>query len=202
MRGVVTSRAMSELSHRAKQILYAAVSEFVATGEPVGSRTLSKKGIELSPATIRTVLSDLEEAGFLKQPHTSAGRVPTDRAFRLFIDALMELRELAAEDLARIESRFHSLEPGENVMRETGKLLAELAGTAAIVMTPRRTFTLRHLRFIRTARGSLYEVRHFLRRAEFRQLINPDQKAPLQRLLHELLPALNAYLRSLRVHDS
>lgn len=59
-----------------------------------------------------------------------------------------------------------------------------------------------HLRFIRTARGSLYEVRHFLRRAEFRQLINPDQKAPLQRLLNELLPALNAYLRSLRVHDS
>ena len=75
---------MAELPARAKQILYACITEFVAIGEPVGSRTLSKRaGIDLSPASIRNVLADLEELGYLRQPHTSAGRVPTDKAFRL-----------------------------------------------------------------------------------------------------------------------
>src|SRR4030088_1693413 len=98
---------MADLSPRLRQILYAAVTEFVATGEPVGSRTLAKKsGIDLSPASIRNVLSDLEELGYLHQPHTSAGRVPTDRAFRLFIDALMELKELSDVDHARIREPF------------------------------------------------------------------------------------------------
>jgi heat-inducible transcriptional repressor len=133
------------------------VTEFVSTGEPVGSRTLSKKcGIDLSPASIRNVLSDLEELGFLHQPHTSAGRVPTDKAFRLFIDALMEVRELSLEDHRRIRERFESLEPGQNLMRETGKLLSELTGTAAVVASPRaEVLTLKHLRFIRTSPGEL-----------------------------------------------
>src|ERR1700719_1319804 len=98
---------MAELSARARQILYACITEFVSTGEPVGSRTLSKKhGIALSAASIRNVLSDLEEWGYLHQPHTSAGRVPTDRAFRLFIDALMEMRALSPDDHRRIRARF------------------------------------------------------------------------------------------------
>src|SRR6478752_4674824 len=127
---------MSELHYRARSVLYAVVTEFIATGEPVGSRTLAKKyGLDLSPASIRNVLSDLEEAGYLHQPHTSAGRVPTDRAFRLFIDALMEVRELSPEDHARIRKRFEDMLPGQNLMRETGKLLSELTGTAAVIVT-------------------------------------------------------------------
>ncbi len=151
---------MAALPLRARQILYAAVTEFVATGEPVGSRTLSKKaGIDLSPASIRNVLADLEEAGYLRQPHTSAGRVPTDMAFRLFIDALMEMRELSVEDHHRIRSRFDDLEPGMNVLRETGKLLSELTGTAAMVISPRaQTSTLKHLRFLVTTPGELLAV--------------------------------------------
>ncbi len=142
---------MAELGQRARQILYAAITEFVATGEPVGSRTLSKRhGIDLSPASIRNVLSDLEESGYLHQPHTSAGRVPTDRAFRLFIDALMEWRELSPADHARIRDRFDDFAPGQNVMREAGKLLSELTGTAAVVVSPRsEVLTLKHLRFVR-----------------------------------------------------
>jgi heat-inducible transcriptional repressor len=151
---------MAELSQRARQILYAAVTEFVATGEPVGSRTLSKKaGLELSPASIRNVLSDLEEAGYLMQPHTSAGRIPTDKAFRLFIDALMERRELSPDEHARIIRRFHEMSPGEDVMRETGKLLSDLTGTAAVVVSPRaETLTLKHLRFIRIGGDELLAV--------------------------------------------
>src|SRR5215216_3591117 len=126
---------MSELQYRARSILYAAITEFISTGEPVGSRTLAKKyGLDLSSASIRNVLSDLEEAGYLHQPHTSAGRIPTDRAFRLFIDALMDVRELPPEEARRIRDRFQALDPGLNVMRETGKLLSELTGTAAVVI--------------------------------------------------------------------
>lgn len=150
---------MTELSHRAKQILYAAVSEFVATGEPVGSRTISKRGIDLSPASIRNVLSDLEEAGYLVQPHTSAGRVPTDRAFRLFIDALMEVQRVTEDDHARIEAKFAEIEPGQNVLREAGKLLSELTGAAALVVAPKADVsTLKHLRFIRTLPGEVLAV--------------------------------------------
>ncbi|AKV04237.1 Heat-inducible transcription repressor HrcA [Labilithrix luteola] len=150
---------MTDLSQRARQILYACITEFVASGEPVGSRTLSKKGIELSPASIRNVLSDLEELGYLHQPHTSAGRVPTDKAFRLFIDAMMDLRPLSDEENASILMRFSEIEPGPNFLRETGRLLSELAGTAAVVVSPKaESMTLKHLRFIRTMPGELLAV--------------------------------------------
>ncbi len=141
---------MPELSQRGRQILYACITEYVASGEPVGSRTLSKRGIELSPASIRNVLSDLEELGYLHQPHTSAGRVPTDKAFRLFIDAMMQVHPLSPEENANILLRFSEVEVGPNFLRDTGKLLSELTGAAALVVSPRaETMTLKHLRFIR-----------------------------------------------------
>lgn len=150
---------MADLSARAKQILYACITEFVATGEPVGSRTLSKRGIELSPASIRNTLSDLEELGYLHQPHTSAGRIPTDKAFRLFIDAMMEVRQLTDAENAQLLHRFSEIQPGPNFLRETGKLLSELTGTAAVVVSPRAdTLTLKHLRFIRTLPGEVLAV--------------------------------------------
>ncbi|MDB4944744.1 MAG: Heat-inducible transcription repressor HrcA [Labilithrix sp.] len=150
---------MAELPARARQILYACITEYVATGEPVGSRTLSKKGIALSAASIRNVLSDLEEAGYLHQPHTSAGRVPTDRAFRLFIDAMMDVRALSDDEEKNLVVRFAEITPGPNFLRETGRLLAELAGTAAVVVSPRAdNLTLKHMRFIRTLPGEVLAV--------------------------------------------
>src|SRR5580700_2640756 len=151
---------MSELSARGRQVLYHCVTEYVATGEPVGSRTLAKKsGLELSPASIRNVLADLEDLGYLRQPHTSAGRVPTDRAFRVFIDALMHVRALTTEEEAAIRETFSSLEPGQNIMRETGKLLSELTGTAAMVLAPRaETLVLKQLRFLRTGPDEVLAV--------------------------------------------
>ncbi|MFO0662680.1 MAG: heat-inducible transcriptional repressor HrcA [Polyangiaceae bacterium] len=149
---------MAALSEREKIILYAAVSEFVQNGTPVGSRTISNRGIDLSPATIRNVLSSLEDAGYLKQPHTSAGRVPTDSAFRLFIDALMELRELPPEEHERIRAHIGDLSHGVEGLRETGRFLSEMTGAAAVVIAPRGTSTLRHLRFIRTMPGEMLAV--------------------------------------------
>ena len=150
---------MSELSQRARQILYACITEFVETGEPVGSRTLSKRGIALSAASIRNVLADLEELGYLHQPHTSAGRVPTDKAFRLFIDAMMDVRQLTDEENTSLLHRFAEIAPGPNFLRDTGRLLSEITGTAAVVVAPRaETMMLKHLRFIRTMPGELLAV--------------------------------------------
>ena len=150
---------MAELSPRARQILYACITEFVATGEPVGSRTLSKRGIELSPASIRNSLSDLEEMGYLHQPHTSAGRVPTDRAFRLFIDAMMDVRQLTDAENTHLLHRFAEITPGPNFLRETGRLLSDLTGAAAVVVSPKaETMTMKHLRFIRTLPGEVLAV--------------------------------------------
>ncbi len=128
-----------ELTFRSRKILYAVITEYIATGEPVGSRKLARRyGINLSPATIRNVLSDLEEAGFLSQPHTSAGRVPTDMGFRVFVDALVQMREVTADDRAAIVARMKTLRPGQDdIARETGRLLASLTGAAALVAPPR-----------------------------------------------------------------
>jgi heat-inducible transcriptional repressor len=151
---------MLELSARARQVLYHCVTEYVASGEPVGSRTLAKRsGLDLSPASIRNVLADLEDLGYLRQPHTSAGRVPTSRAFRLFIDALMHVRALSTEEDTTIRERFQSFEPGQNVLRETGKLLSELTGTAAVVVAPRAEMqVLKQLRFLRTGPDEVLAV--------------------------------------------
>jgi heat-inducible transcriptional repressor len=152
---------MSELTPRARKILFAVVTEFIATGDPVGSRTLAKRsGLDLSAASIRNVLADLEEGGFLHQPHTSAGRVPTGRALRLFIDTLMEVRQLSNEDRSMIQSRFGEIYAlSRDPLRETGRLLSELSGGAAVVAAPRSEVrALSQLRFIPTKPGQLLAV--------------------------------------------
>ncbi|MCA9602309.1 MAG: heat-inducible transcriptional repressor HrcA [Polyangiales bacterium] len=133
------SQLHPDLSFRARRILYSVITEYIATGEPVGSRKLSRRyGLQLSPASIRNVLADLEDAGYLVQPHTSAGRVPTDRGFRLFVDALVQMREVSADDRAAIASRLSALSPAhDDQIREAGRLLASMAGTAALLSPPR-----------------------------------------------------------------
>ncbi len=126
------------LNARARRILYAVVTEYVATGEPVGSRKLARRyGLSLSPATIRNVLADLEEAGLLLQPHTSAGRVPTAAGYRLFIDALVQMRELGAAEQRRVRERLAQMDPvRDDVVAEVGRLLASFTGAAAVVAAP------------------------------------------------------------------
>ncbi|HVY25590.1 MAG TPA: heat-inducible transcriptional repressor HrcA [Polyangiaceae bacterium] len=151
---------MTSLPKRARSVLYAAVTEFIASGEPVASRTLTKKyGFELSAATIRNVLADLEESGYLTQPHTSAGRVPTEAAYRLFVDALMEERSLSHEERADIDGWFSELPPGTDLLREAGRRLSQMSGAPALlVRASSATRTLLKLRFIATRPGELLAV--------------------------------------------
>jgi len=151
------------LSKRARSVLYAVVTEFIATAEPVGSRTLTRKyGFSLSAATIRNELADLEDTGYLAQPHTSAGRVPTEAAFRIFVDALMHVREVSQTDAARIKDYFGELNADSDILRETGKLLSDLSGAPAVLVRVRtESRTLLTLRFIPTRPFELLSVMVF-----------------------------------------
>ncbi len=182
---------MNLLPKRARTVLYALVTEFIATGEPVGSRTLSKKyGFSLSAATIRNVLSDLEESGHLVQPHASAGRVPTATAFRLFIDALMQERALPEGEVNRISEHFTELRPGADLLRETGKLLSNMSGATAVLLRLRADQrTLSKIHFIRTRPLELLAVMVAADGTvdnRFIPLAAPIDEAALQRL-HGLL---------------
>lgn len=151
---------LSDLNDRARAVLYAVVTEFIATGEPVGSRTLSARyGLALSAASIRNVLKDLEDDGLLSQPHKSAGRVPTRRAYQVFIDALMRVGHLDPNDEGRIRELFeHQLEHS-TLLRETGRLLTELGGVPSVVLQARSELrSVQKVRFIPTRPGEVLSV--------------------------------------------
>lgn len=137
-----------ELPKRDKELLRAIVQEFIHTGGPVGSHALAPK-YELSPATIRSVMADLEALGYLEKPHTSAGRVPTEKGFRLYVDTLLRIRGLRARDRERIEQSLAPA-PLSELMAETGKLLHTLTHHAAVVVAPRLDRSLfRRIEFVR-----------------------------------------------------
>lgn len=127
------------LSPRQQHILHAVICDYIVTAEPVGSRTLSKKyDFGLSPATIRNELSDLEEEGLLRQPHTSAGRIPSDHGYRVFVDSLMERDVLPPAKQAELERISLAARDLPDLLQHTAKLTALLAGCTAIVRAPRK----------------------------------------------------------------
>lgn len=132
------------LDDRARLLLKALVERYIADGTPVGSRTLSRaSGLDLSPATIRNVMSDLEEMGLIASPHTSAGRIPTARGYRLFVDTMLtaERGELATPSLAADQP--------QKVINNAAQLLSNLSQFVGVVMAPRRTSVFRHIEFLR-----------------------------------------------------
>ncbi len=193
------------LSRRHKNVLFAVVTEFIETGEPVGSRTLVKKHhFELSPATIRNVLAELEELGYLRQPHTSAGRIPTEQAFRLYISGLSKSQRLAEDTAARIESWLEGLTPGTELLRSTGRLLSELAGAPALVARRRPlTQPLRRVRFIPTRPGQLLGVLVFADGTVENRFIEVGSEIPERELerLHALLEEVVAGRGLADVHE-
>ncbi|MGN0711922.1 MAG: heat-inducible transcriptional repressor HrcA [Anaerovoracaceae bacterium] len=127
-----------DLNERKLKILQAIIGDFIQTGEPVGSRTLSKKyELGVSPATIRNEMSDLEDMGFLTHPHASAGRVPSDKAYRLYVDDLMKKKELTAQEKRAIASKLHgSITEFEKTIQHAASLLSEITNLTSFAMTP------------------------------------------------------------------
>jgi heat-inducible transcriptional repressor len=135
-----------KLDDRAKVLLKALIERYIAEGQPVGSRTLSRaSGLELSPATIRNVMSDLEELGLVASPHTSAGRIPTARGYRLFVDTMLTARrdDFAAPSLPADQP--------QKVIASAAHMLSNLSQFVGVVVAPRRSSVFRHIEFLRLA---------------------------------------------------
>jgi heat-inducible transcriptional repressor len=137
------------IDERARTLLKTLIEHYIADGQPVGSRALSRlSGLDLSPATIRNVMSDLEEMGFVASPHTSAGRVPTPRGYRIFVDTLVTLRPLEDQQTAIIEGRLREADP-QRAIQTAAQLLSSLSQFAGVVLTPRRSSSFKQVEFVR-----------------------------------------------------
>jgi heat-inducible transcriptional repressor len=143
--------AENELSDRARHLLKVLVERYIRDGQPVGSRTLSRdSGLDLSPATIRNVMADLEEMGLVAAPHTSAGRVPTPKGFRLFVDALLKVQPMSEAEIRRLQVEMDAVRSGDgDVVGSASTLLSALTRMAGVVTVPRRSqSSLRQIEFL------------------------------------------------------
>ena len=138
------------LDDRARLLLKALVERYIADGQPVGSRTLSRaSGIELSPATIRNVMSDLEDLGLIVSPHTSAGRIPTARGYRLFVDTMLTAQRDQLVAGGQITAARLAPDQPQKVISNAAHMLSSLSQFVGVVMAPRRTSVFRHIEFLR-----------------------------------------------------
>ena len=134
---MITSGKPEQLNERERDILHRVVFNFIQTAIPVGSRYISKHfDSQLSPATIRNVMADLEDLGLLSHPHTSAGRVPTDLGYRFYVDYLMEVQSLSEKDMLQIEQQLTSAADPDSLLRETSRLLGKISKQLSVVSSP------------------------------------------------------------------
>ena len=144
---------LAQLNERSREIFRQVVESYLATGEPVGSRNLSRIiPMTLSPASVRNVMSDLEQAGLVYAPHTSAGRLPTERGLRFFVDALMQIGDLTENDRKAIEAQVAAsgqAKSVETVLTEASGLLSGLTRAAGVVLTAKSNMRLKHVEFVR-----------------------------------------------------
>ena len=142
------SASLSSLDQRARDIFRSIVETYLQTGEPVGSRTVSKGGVHLSPASIRNTMQDLTQAGLLAAPHTSAGRIPTHAGLRLFVDGLLEIGDLSSEERREVDARLAGRGRNfEEALEAASDLLSGLAGGAGVVAAPVREAGDKHVEF-------------------------------------------------------
>ncbi len=149
-----------ELDRREREVLRALVHDYIATGEPVASQPLlARHDLDCSPATVRSVMADLEALGFLEKPHASSGRIPTARGYRLFVDALLKVRPPSSQDRDRIERLAHEASDVTGLLEGTADLLHSLSHHAGVVTTPRpKADPVRHLEFVRLRENRVLAV--------------------------------------------
>jgi heat-inducible transcriptional repressor len=136
-----------QLDNRAQTLLKALVERYIADGQPVGSRALAKiSGLDLSPATIRNIMADLEELGLVASPHTSAGRIPTARGYRLFVDSLLTVQSI---DESAVDLRLYSGTSSHKIIASAAQVLSQLSQFAGVVLAPRRDSTFQQIEFLR-----------------------------------------------------
>ncbi|WP_340587707.1 heat-inducible transcriptional repressor HrcA [Erythrobacter alti] len=145
----MASPPITELTDRARDIFRLVVEDYLASGQPVGSKALAQHGaVNLSPASIRSVLSELEQLGLLAAPHTSAGRMPTESGLRMFVDGIMQVAEPTQHERAAIEKQLSAPGPIEAALEKTSSILSDISGAAGMVMVPKREPTLAQMRLV------------------------------------------------------
>lgn len=187
---------MDELTNRDQKVLEAVVTDYIQSGEPVGSRTISKRyGLKVSSATIRNVMADLEEMGFLAQPHTSAGRIPTEKGLRFYLDALMQFKALEEEERELIRQAVQSTQADvKELLHRTSRVLSKFCRQAGVVLWPKLSAArLKQIQFIRlrpsqimvllVSRSGL--VHHHM--LDWKEDISQDELDKYSRYLNELL---------------
>src|ERR1700748_628965 len=164
---IAPQSGLAQLNERSRDIFRQIVESYLATGEPVGSRNISRLiAVPLSPASVRNVMADLEQAGLIYAPHTSAGRLPTERGLRFFVDALMQVGDLTEAERQSIQSQLTSVGRSQSVEAALGEALTRLSGltrAAAVVLTAKSNSRLKHIEFVRLeserARGGVVGAR-------------------------------------------
>lgn len=155
----MASLPISEMTARARDIFRMVVEDYLESGAPVGSKALaSRPELNLSPASIRSVLSELEQAGLLIAPHTSAGRMPTETGLRLFVDGIMQVGEPTADERAAIERQLASPGPIEQALENTSAMLSDLSGAAGMVLVPTREARLAQFSLVNLGQGRALAV--------------------------------------------
>ncbi len=194
---------MDDLSERSKRILEAIIEDYIRTAEPVGSRSISRRhGLSLSPATIRNCMSDLEEMGFLASPHTSAGRIPTDKAFRFYVDSLLTVGSIDRQQEEQIRRQYslYGKDVGE-IFKETSRMLSSLSHYMGIVVTPRFTTTVfRHIEFIKLGGTRLLAILVSKNGIVQNKIIEADEEIGLADLTR-MSNYLNDLLRDLSISE-
>jgi len=159
---IIRAPGLTELDSRARDIFRRVVESYLETGEPVGSRTISKGGLALSPASIRNTMQDLAQLGLLDAPHTSAGRMPTHAGLRMFVDGFLEVGDIAEGEKQAIEARLAVKGRSfEEALAEASAVLSGLAGGAGIVVTPVREGGVKHVEFVPLGGGQVLAVMVF-----------------------------------------
>jgi heat-inducible transcriptional repressor len=148
------------LDERSREILQWAISTFVVTGKPVGSRTVARRSHEhLSAATVRNIMADLEEMGYLRQPHPSAGRVPTDKAYRLYVDYMLKKHEISPRERQLIDRSLMSKDSPDQLMARTSQVLSHISRNLGIVVSPPISqVALQHIQFIKLSENRILVV--------------------------------------------
>ncbi|HEY7688917.1 MAG TPA: heat-inducible transcriptional repressor HrcA, partial [Dongiaceae bacterium] len=149
------STPLGDLNERSRQVLRHIVDAYVESGEPIGSRSISRRlGLTLSPATIRNVMSDLEDAGLLYAPHTSAGRLPTEKGMRLFVHGLLEVGDLTQDERRDIDGKCAAAGRSvPEVLEEATRMLSGLSRCAGLVVAPKAERRLKHIEFLHLGPG-------------------------------------------------
>lgn len=190
------TKATMDLNERKRKILQAVIDEYIGTAEPVGSRAISKKeNLGLSSATIRNEMADLEELGYLIQPHTSAGRVPSDEGYRFYVNSLMQKYQLGIEAVCELQNALETkVSQLEKIIRRAGSLTSELTNYATFVTTPKQESVIRKIDLVPVGAGRvmLIIVTHKVNNMAINENIDDEDCLRIAQILNERLKGMNA----------